>query len=779
MWTRAFHASVEYLASRVWASTALIVALTALALGGYFAPKWPERLADWAGIISAESEEDTTEANSRQRRSNTNVPFNGDAVLVIESDQLFSQNGLNALRAIVAELEALDYVRSVTWLDSVPSLNVFGLGDPIFPRVPGSPERFEKAKQRALEHPFILGQFLSADARTTIFLVSFDFLYVPDDDACVQGIRETAERVMRSHPNVMCDFTMTGRVPITLSSVRGSDADRLQYQLIGYGIIITMSIVLFRGLSAVLIVTIASALGVFWTIGLSRYFDVDFNPLVNVILPILVSLVGFTDGVHLMTNIRRRRAKGASGREAAIAGLREVGLACALTSLTTAIGLGSLMLADHPIVQEFGQCSVVGVIATFFAVITAVPLACTSPLGKNLHRGYDKSLVEQHLSRISVVIDFVLRHKKTISWAGVAALLLMSAICLSLRPDQRIATTLPRSSEAALGIDKLDAAFGGLEAASVNISWKTPRAWDDLEVARFIGRVDEVLAQEPLIGNPTSIRRITAAVAGAPPQDQHLSLAALLPDRIAKLYYDSESQTAAVTFRVQDVGIAKYDEVFQRVQQKLAELNLEFPDFFAELGGGAVWRWENLYTIVVDLLVSLGTAVVIIFIVLTMAYRSLIIGLISIVPNIFPLAVAGVFLVWAGQSLEIVTVCAFTVCLGIAVDDSIHFLTRYQEVMKDNPQAPTDVAIRHAFTDVGTALIITTVVLVAGFSSVFLADSRDHLIFVTLGTITITFALFADLLILPAMLSLWDRPGRREEAEENPAGVSSSNPGHQ
>ena len=97
------------------------------------------------------------------------------------------------------------------------------------------------------------------------------------------------------------------------------------------------------------------------------------------------------------------------------------------------------------------------------------------------------------------------------------------------------------------------------------------------------------------------------------------------------------------------------------------------------------------------------------------------------------------------------SVCAFTVCLGIAVDDTIHFLTRYRDESSrsDDPK----IAIRKAFIGVGTALIMTTVVLVIGFASVYLSDdARDHKIFTMMGGLTISTALFADLVFLPALL---------------------------
>jgi predicted RND superfamily exporter protein len=107
------------------------------------------------------------------------------------------------------------------------------------------------------------------------------------------------------------------------------------------------------------------------------------------------------------------------------------------------------------------------------------------------------------------------------------------------------------------------------------------------------------------------------------------------------------------------------------------------------------------------------------------------------------------------QPLEIVSVCAFTVCLGIAVDDTIHFLSRYveeQEETTDHLQA-----IERSFQAVGTGMIMTTIVLVAGFSSVLTSDTRDHRIFASLGVITLVAALVCDLIMLPPLLAYFDR----------------------
>ena len=128
---------------------------------------------------------------------------------------------------------------------------------------------------------------------------------------------------------------------------------------------ILSALILFRGFSAVTIVAIAPAVGVFWTLGMLHFFDLQDNPFNDIIVPVLISLVGLTDAVHLMVEIRNQQTAGLDTKKATRVGVARVGLACALTSLTTAIGFASLVWAHHEIVRQFGWCCVLGVSLTF------------------------------------------------------------------------------------------------------------------------------------------------------------------------------------------------------------------------------------------------------------------------------------------------------------------------------------------------------------------------------------------------------------------------------
>ncbi|MEZ6133216.1 MAG: efflux RND transporter permease subunit [Planctomycetaceae bacterium] len=751
--SRSFNRLVTWTVDQRWCVVLLLTGITTLSVIGYRDPRLVLQLFQQPESDQAAPDNTNAKSDANRRDVPDVSPFSlsrADAVLVVQSDNFFTTESVKALRQVVADLEALDQVESVVWMDRVPPLNIFGLPEPIFPRSAASATRFEAARQKAIRHPLVGGQMLSADGKTMLMLVALDFRQVFDDSAATSLLRTTAEQAAAKFPGVTLHFMVTGNVPARLAAIAAHESNQLKYQLIGYGVVLLMTIILFRGIRAVVIVALAPILGVFWTIGLIRYFQYDHNPLIDVILPVLISLVGLTDGVHLMVQIRKLRASGRSARDAARLGIQQVGLACFLTSLTTAIGFGSLTLADSRWVQEFGRCSVVGVCVVFVAVVTVIPLLCSTWLGEKIHLGQERSLIDRHLSRISIVIDAVLRRRTRISASAVMATVLLFAVSMTLKPDQRDSDGLPEKAEATIAMHHIDRAFHGLAFSRVDVNWSDNVSSDSAEVLTVISAVDDLLRGEELIGHPLSIRSLIDAQPGSGPPEERMSLMELLPPPLKRAFFTPERNAAHVDFRVQDLGIAAYGPVFRRIEAGLAQIQQQHPEFRFEMNGSAVWRWRNLYQIVVDLAKSLGTASVIIFLVLSVVYRSIRLGLISIIPNMFPLVLTGAYLAVAGYNLEIVMVLNFTVCLGIAVDDTIHFLTRYQEESERvNDQ---DLAIRNAFTGVGTALIMTTTVLVAGFSTVTFSESRDHQIFATMGALTIGSALFGDLVFLPALL---------------------------
>jgi len=759
-------------ARRPWISMVVFVAMSTLAAIGYYDPTLlvqapvSEDGESSAGGMSGrgrgrESSSNQTEPSGPAPDVTPVMLFGSDLMLLVTGDDFFTPTAAKAIREAVVELEALPQVTQVMWMDRSPPLNLFGLPEPAFPDHRASQRRFDAARERALENPMIAGQLLSTDGRTLLFSLRTDWFYVRSDADCTTKLVDTVNRVFDSY-GLDFDVGVTGETPIRLvMSAASKDNDR-KFQLIANGVILVLATILFRGPSAVLVTALAPIFGVIWTMGVIRFFHFEDNPFNHVVVPVLLSLVGFTDGVHMMTQIRVNRSSGLGVRDALAKSLDEVGAACFLTSLTTAIGFASLGWAHHAVVREFGWCCVIGVGVTFLAIMTAIPLACLTPLGRGVHRGQGKGWIERNLERVTRLVLFGLRYRKSFSLLAFAVMVVTLAVTSQLQPDERILNAIPERSSAAKWLRHIDHAFGGLETAHVTVRWDESIDAESPELIAVSDEVERMLRQEPLLGNPLGIARLITALPGDGSPTEKASLMELLPPQLRRVFVIPEQRTLKVIFRLQDLGIAKYGPVFERVDQRVVEIAARHPGFELALEGGAVWRWENLYRIMVDLTKSLGTASVVIFLVLTVIYRSIRLGLIAIVPNLLPLTATGTGMWLVGQPLELVSVIAFTVCLGIAVDDTIHFMTRYR--MERSRGGDQDAAIARAFRGVGGALIMTTLVVVTGFTTVLWSDTREHHVFAWMGGGTILAALLADLFFLPALLAVFDHPRYRQQS---------------
>ncbi len=690
-----------------------------------------------------------------------------DAVLVVESDDIFTPAGAGALRHMVENLEALPYVANVVWMDRVPVLNIFGLREPLFPKSQASPARFAAARDKAMSHPLVKGQLLSPDGRTLIVLVNFDWLGITSDDDCSVNLKNTAEAALQEVPGPKFKVGVTGYIPLRLTMIATHERNSTKFRVIGYAVVLLMAAILFRGISSVLIVAMGAGLGIFWTVGFLNFFDMQDNPFNDQVLPVMLSLIGLADGVHMMVQIRRFRADGRTERDAAQAGLQEVGLACFLTAITTSIGFWSLTLAQHEVVREFGWSCVLGAMLMVVSILTVIPLACFSWLGRLVPIQQRESFIEMNLHRFTYIVDMVLLRPKTVAWTGIAVTILFTTLAMQLRPDELHTALLPENAEATKALRQMDRAMGGLEFSDVRINWSSKVKSDSAEVLKVIAQVDDLLHSEPLIGTPISIRNFVDALPGDSPTAERTSMLELLPPPLKRAFYKPEDQYASVTFRVRDIGIAKYNDVFQRIETGLRNLMQEHPEFHMSLEGSAAFRWRDLYRVVVDLGSSLGSETIIIIIVLALVFRSVRLGAIAMVPNIFPLVACATWMYFTDQPLEIVSVVCFTICLGVAVDDTVHFLTRFQEELPHCRSRKE--AVRKTFQAVGTSMLMTSMVLVVGLSTVTLSDMREQRIFGHMGVLTMLTAMVGDLLILPALLAVYAKPTPEELAARKPS----------
>jgi uncharacterized protein len=234
-------------------------------------------------------------------------------------------------------------------------------------------------------------------------------------------------------------------------------------------------------------------------------------------------------------------------------------------------------------------------------------------------------------------------------------------------------------------------------------------------------------------------------------------------DRYTTLDYDA----ARMTLFLRDHGTNAWHTVRARLEQSLgehitADTSLG-PRFSVTITGTMTFVEQALSFIVHDMLLSVSTAFIFIFLLMVLLFRSLRIGMLSILPNIFPLVATLTLMAAVGIELRTATIIIFSISLGIAVNDTIHFIARYNEELEAGADQRT--AILKAMRSAGRAMVVTTMILAGGFLVDLISEFVALKQFGYLASFTLLMALLGDLLILPACLILFHRqPGEVKKA---------------
>jgi uncharacterized protein len=229
-----------------------------------------------------------------------------------------------------------------------------------------------------------------------------------------------------------------------------------------------------------------------------------------------------------------------------------------------------------------------------------------------------------------------------------------------------------------------------------------------------------------------------------------------LLDRYTTLYYDS----TRISLYLRDHGTNAWDEVRKILEARLDIEITDDPDlssrFDYQVTGTMTFVDKALSFIVTDMLTSLSTAFIFIFLLMVFLFRSLRIGLLSILPNIFPLLSTLLLMVAADIELRTATIIIFSISLGIAVNDTIHFIARYNEELQGG--ATRDEAIISSMRFTGRAMLVTTIILASGFLIDLISEFVALQQFGILASFTLVMALLGDLVLLPACLVLFGGP---------------------
>ncbi len=695
--------------------------------------------------------------------------FGGDNLIIIgyEVPDLLDAEIIDGLERAVARISTMDQVSRVESL--LDAAHIHGAGGTVqisnYTReARATPARAGALLERLLADPLYRDLVVSSDGGAGAIIVELpvdDTRPVEKEPLIVMGIL----KILTEEGFPAEQLHRTGVVSLVSEMMHQAILNITRIFPATAVILLIVVLLLFRRLWPALITSGVGAVSVLWTMGFSVLISRNINIMVALV-PAVMLIVSFSDVIHLCSAYLLECERTDDRDEAILRAGTDVGRACLYTSLTTFAGFVSLSLVPAPVFRQMGLVLGFGVATALLLAMTIAPILFSfMPKPRPWRDG--KSMVLRALDKfLNGIEGLALGRPRHVIVVFTIFLAVAVAGTLQVNIDTSFRDRLSDDNEVSRDTRWFEERFAGSGTLEVYIDSPEGRDLLDPEVLGAIAAYQDTLTKLPGVDSATSmvdvIRRVHQAMdPGRPPgeipadrkriADYMLLLEMSAEDTGLDRLVDFDRRSARIILRMEQGIPVRETHDLGKAAEELAASRLpsgttvEATGAFYLIGG---WLDE----IIAGQRRGLGVAFLSIFIMMVIALRSVSAGLWSMIPNILPILALGGLAGFMWENTDSDTMAIAMIAVGIGVDDTIHYLMR----LRLEAQRTTDMreALRRTFHFSGRAIVITSVVLVAGFSPFILSDYLTVSFFGTLLPMCLIVALAADLLLVPALATL-------------------------
>lgn len=688
--------------------------------------------------------------------------------LVSSVDQsLFSEKGLSLIELLTEEAWTLPHVQRVDSLQHFQNTDVDGdeLIIDNFYRMDELPENLSELQQKAINHPDLVLKTISENGEVTGINLT---LFLPDGESsqasleAVDGARQLLQAIRSDYPEFLIELGGSATSNVTMGEAIGQDISSLL--IISFAVMLVIMLVMLRTISGVVLVTALIGMSVLITMGLFGWAGYTLTPPTGFV-PTAIMTIAVADTIHILVSYYFHLREGEEKREALLNSLRINFAPVFITSITTMVGVLALNTSDSPPYRDMGNMIAVGVMVAWALTITFLPAALTilpAPdrfKSKGQHRWMD------------TFADRVIRHHKVLFIVMLAVVAGCATMANRNIITERWHEFFDESFEVRRTVDNIDKSLKGLHALYFVADSQKNDGINQVDFLHQLDEFDQWLEQQPGVVHVSSltdtIKRLNKNLhqnndewfripESSEAAAQYLLLYELsLPMGLGlETTMTSDRSATRLSATLERTDSASIREI-ERAAVKWAQENAPLLNITETTGLDVVFA--NLtHRNVSSMLEGTALALVIISLLMIGALRSLRLGLISMVPNVFPALMAyGLWGIIVGH-VDTATSVVACLSLGIVVDDTVHFLSKYNYARTTLNRNVED-AIRYAFHTVGIALLITSAILVGGFTVMEFSHFNPSRSMGLLLALTIAVALIIDFLLLPPLLLLADR----------------------
>jgi len=624
-----------------------------------------------------------------------------------------------------------------------------------------SKQVLESKKRAAIAEPQLLGNMLSRDVETTGINVTLqypekDLTEVPEAVAVARAIVAEAQK---KYPDL--HIALTGISMMNNAFMEAGMKDMQTLTPLMYLFLITVMIFTLRSFSATIATLFVIAFSAMAAMGAGGYMGVQLTP-ISMMAPTIVLTLAIADSVHILISMIAGMREGQDKITALKESMRINFVAISITSLTTIIGFLTLNMLDTPPFHHLGNMTAVGIAAAWAYSLTFLP-AIISLLPIKVKKDSKKKGITKFLTWYA---SFVISRQKSVLVTSILAAVVLIAMIPRIEINDQWVEYFDRSIQF-----RVDAEFGMDELTGVYLieySVESGEAGGISNPAYLenLGKFTDWLRDQPEVEHVNSytdiIKRLNKNMHGDDerwyrlPQDRDLAAQYLLLYEMSlpfgldlndRVNIDKSATRISATLGNYTTGDMR--DFITRTASWL-EQNTPQAMHAKATGPTAMFAYVSFRNIK-GMLQGNVIAIISIALIIMLAMRSVGIGLLSLIPNAVPILMT--FGVWGliSGNIGMASATVSAVALGIVVDDSVHFLSKYLRARREKGM-DKPAAIKYAFETVGLALVVTTIILTFGFLVMAMSTFQINEQLGMMTAVTMVIALIIDFTLLPALL---------------------------
>ncbi|NML64319.1 MMPL family transporter [Hymenobacter sp. RP-2-7] len=681
---------------------------------------------------------------------------------------VFEPTFVAQLDSLARQARTLPHVLGVTSLSTLRNPVVEGVGVYELPYLhPQDPSRRAADSALIFQTPGLVGNVLSRDARAAALVLQLTpDLKKPPGDSLLAALHAAAARA--GLPDAR--LHLAGRVVAQSVFV-----DRLKMELM---VFISLAVVLVTGLLRLtfrtwwgVVLPLVVVLGaVLWGLGVMGAAGVSID-LMTALLPLMLFVVGMSDTIHIISRYVSELGYGAGKKAALRTTLRESGFGSGLSALTTSIGFFTLMTSTIKPIHNFGLFTGVAVLLAFFLSFTLLPamlvLLGQPQLREPRRQGHSWDGV------LGGLFSGVLRRRWGIYAASGLILVVSIGLATRVRINSSLLDDLSKRDPVRQDFAFFDRQFAGVRPFELELKPAGGRTVYDPAVLRETERIEHYLTATyglQFQASPATLVRATRkALHGGELADYRLptdsaELAGLVA-RLRPLRKKPEFRALALpdgsagrlTGRMGDMGSIRADALNAGLRRFL-RTGVDTTVLRTRLTGSSNLIDKNNENLTLNMIQGMAIDILMVTVIVLALFRSLRMTLIVLVPNLLPILVVAGVMGLAGVNMKVSTSIIFTIAFGIAVDDTIHFISKLKLSLGHEPNLFK--AVRRTYLLAGKAVIVTSLILVGGFCTLLFSQFDGTFYVGLLIGLTLLFGVVAELTLLP--LLILDIYGRRK-----------------